>query len=123
MAIADPDAHRLAVACARIADAEHGSDVQVFDVGDLLGITEYFVVVSASNRRLVRTLAERIEENVKAELGRSPLRAEGLSEQQWVLVDYGDVVLHVFLTEIRDFYAIERLYTDAPKVAWATEAN
>jgi ribosome-associated protein len=123
MAIADPDAHRLAVACARVADSEHGSDVQVFDVGDLLGITEYFVVVSASNRRLVRTLAERIEENVKAQLGRSPLRSEGLSEQQWVLVDYGDVVLHVFLTEIRDFYAIERLYTDAPKVDWSVATS
>jgi ribosome-associated protein len=118
MAIADPEAHQLAVICAQVADAEHGSDVQVFDVGDLLGITEYFVVVSASNRRLVRTLAERIEEKVKAELGRSSLRSEGLSEQQWVLVDFGDVVLHVFLNEIREFYAIERLYADAPKVAW-----
>jgi ribosome-associated protein len=118
MAIADPEAHRLAVLCAQVADAEHGSDVQVLDVGDLLGITEYFVVVSASNRRLVRTLAERVEEKAKSELARSPLRSEGLSEQQWVLVDFGDVVLHVFLQEIREFYAIERLYTDAPKVQW-----
>lgn len=120
MNIVDPEAHALAVICAQVADAEHGREIHVCAVGDVLGITEYFVVASAGNRRLVRTLAERIEEQVKQRVGRSPLRAEGLGEQQWILIDYGDVVVHLFLDEVREFYAIERLYLDAPTVDWKT---
>lgn len=114
----DPDAHDLAVTCARTADAEHGSDVVVLDVGDLIAISEYFVITSASNRRLVRTLVERIEERVKLDLGRSPRRIEGADQQQWVLMDFGDVVVHVFLSEVREFYDIERLYRGVPSVDW-----
>lgn len=116
--VSDPEAFALAVLCARVADHEHGSNVVVLDVGDVLGLTEYFVVVSASNRRLVKTLVERIEERARGDLDRSPLRSEGVSEQQWVLLDFGDVVVHVFLDEIRRFYEIERLYTDVPVIAW-----
>jgi ribosome-associated protein len=116
--INDPDAHQLALSCAATADAEHGSDVVVLDVGDLIAISEYFVITSAPNRRLVRTLVERIEERSKADLGRTPIRVEGGDQQQWVLMDYGDVIVHVFLTEIREFYDIERLYRDVPAVEW-----
>jgi ribosome-associated protein len=119
--VRDLDAHELALVCARVADAEHGSDIAVLEVGDMLGITEFFVIASAPNRRLVRTLVERIEEGAKATLGRSPRRIEGGSEQQWVLMDFGDVVVHVFLSEIRDFYDIERLYRDAPRSEWRAE--
>jgi ribosome-associated protein len=121
--VRDLDAHELALVCARVADAEHGSDLAVLEVGDMLGITEFFVIASAPNRRLVRTLVERIEEGSKAALGRSPRRIEGGSEQQWVLMDYGDVVVHVFLSEIREFYDIERLYRDAPRIAWSEESD
>lgn len=115
----DPDAVALATVCAQVADHEHGDDIVVLAVGDLLAITEYFVVVSAGNRRLVRTIVDRIEAGAKERLGRAPRRMEGVGEQQWVLVDYGDVVVHVFLSEIREFYAIERLYTDVPRLDWA----
>jgi ribosome-associated protein len=114
----DPDAHELALSCAVTADAEHGSDVVVLDVGDLIAISEYFVITSAPNRRLVHTLVERIEERSKTDLGRTPLRIEGGDQLQWVLMDYGDVIVHVFLTEIREFYDIERLYRDVPTVEW-----
>ena len=87
----------------------------MLEVGDVLGVTEYFVVMSAPNRRLVRTLVDEIETQAREPTGRSPLRSEGVREQQWVLIDYGDVVVHVFLAEIREFYEIERLYTDVPK--------
>jgi ribosome-associated protein len=63
-------------------------------------------------------VVEAVEEAVRAELGRSPIRVEGLAEQMWVLVDYGDVVVHVFAEEIRMYYEIERLYRDVPKVPW-----
>lgn len=114
----DEGARDLAVLIARVADAKQGADVLVLQVGDVLGVTEYFVIVSAPNRRLVRTLVDEVEEQTRERTGRSPLRTEGVREQQWVLVDYGDVVVHVFLAEIREFYEIERLYNDVPKVAW-----
>jgi len=119
----DTSALELARVIAGIADAEHGSNVLVLEVGDVLGVTEYFVIVSASNRRLVHTLVEEIEVQTRGQIGRSPLRSEGVRENQWVLVDYGDVVVHVFLAEIRDFYEIERLYTDVPKIDWSDAAT
>jgi ribosome-associated protein len=114
----DLDALALARTAAQVADAQHGADIVVLAVGEVLGITEYFVVVGASNRRLVRTLVDEIEVQTRERTGRSPRRVEGVREQQWVLIDYGDVVVHVFLGEVRDFYEIERLYTDVPRVDW-----
>ena len=115
----DADARELAVTAAAVADAEHGTDIIVLAVGEVLAVAEYFVVVSASNRRLVGSLVDEIEAQCREATGRSPLRVEGAREQQWVLLDYGDVIVHVFLSEIRDFYEIERLYTDVPRIAWA----
>ena len=118
MADAD-DTTTVALVAARAADDQKGSNTVVLKVGDVLGVTEYFVITAASNRRLVRRLVDEIEERVCAATGRSPVRSEGVQEQQWVLVDYGDVVVHVFLDEVRDFYEIERLYRDVPVIAWA----
>ena len=112
-------ARELACVAARAADDKKADHTLVLAVGDVLSITDYFVITSASNRRLVKTVVDAVEEAVRLELGRSPLRSEGVSEQQWVLVDYGDVVVHVFAEEIRTYYEIERLYRDVPKVAWA----
>jgi len=121
--VIDESAHELAVTIAQIADAEHGSNIMVLQVGEVLGVTEYFVIVSASNRRLVRNLVDEIEAQARDLSGRSPLRSEGVREQKWVLIDYGDVVVHVFLAEVRDFYEIERLYTDVPTVTWSDAAS
>ena len=63
-------------------------------------------------------MVDEIEARVKAETGRSPVRTEGVREQQWTLIDYGDVVVHVFLDSVREFYEIERLYMDAPRLDW-----
>ena len=115
----DDDALVVARVAARAADDKQGRDIVVLDVGDVLAIAELFVVVDAPNRRLVRTLVDEIEHAVRDASGRSPRRVEGVREQQWVLMDYGDVVIHVFLDEIRRFYEIERLYRDAPVLAWA----
>jgi ribosome-associated protein len=113
----------LALAAARAADDKQGTDTIVLEVGQVLTITELFVVTGASNRRLVRAIADEIEERVKELCGRSPGRTEGHREQQWVLLDYGDVVVHVFLEEMRQFYEIERLYKDAPRVDWKAPVN
>jgi ribosome-associated protein len=115
----DQEARDLAVAAACIADDQKATDVLVLHVGDVLQVTEFFVVASASNRRLVNAVVDEVEAQLRDATGRSPLRVEGFREQQWVLIDYGDIVVHVFLAEIREFYEIERLYTDVPKVDWA----
>jgi len=112
------EALAVAMAAARAADDKQGRDIVVLDVGDILAIVQYFVVLDAPNRRLVRTLVDEIESAVRESTGVSPRRVEGGREQHWVLMDYGDVVVHVFLDEIRRFYEIERLYRDAPVVEW-----
>lgn len=123
MSETDTEARALAVTAARIADDEHGADIVVLEIGEVLGVAEYFVIVSGSNRRLVGSLVEEIEAQVRDATGRSPLRLEGAREQQWVLMDYGDVVVHVFLSEVRDFYEIERLYTDVPRIDWSARPS
>jgi ribosome-associated protein len=116
----DAEAFAVATAAARAADEKQGRNIVVLAVGKVLAIADLFVVVDAPNRRLVRTLIDEIEQAVRTATGRSPRRVEGLREQQWVLLDYGDVVVHVFLDEVRRFYEIERLYRDAPVVDWAS---
>jgi ribosome-associated protein len=117
-AAADDETRALAFVAARAADDKQGLDTIVLSVADVLAITELFVVTSAANRRLVRTIADEVEHQVREQLGRSPVRVEGVAEQQWVLIDYGDVVVHVFADEARRFYNIERLYSDVPTLDW-----
>jgi ribosome-associated protein len=118
MNVVDPDTQALAITAARAADDKQGHDIVVIDVGDVLPITSLFVVASASNSRLVRTIADAVTESVRNATGRSPVRSEGMAEAQWILVDYGDVVVHVFAEETRRYYEIERLYRDRPIIEW-----
>lgn len=114
----DLDSKQLACFAARVVDDKKATDTLVIEVGPILAVVEYFVITSAANRRLVRSLADEVEGQVRLETGRSPLRVEGAREQQWVLIDYGDIVIHVFSDETRSFYEIERLYRDAPFIDW-----
>lgn len=111
-----------AVVAARSADAKLGDRTVVLDMAGLLGITDAFVVTSATNGRQVKSIVEAVEASVKAELGIAPLRVEGLGDLQWVLMDYGDAVVHVFLEETRQLYDLERLWGDAPRVKWRQAA-
>lgn len=108
----------LARLAAQAADDKQGSDTIVLYVGDVLAITEMFVVTSANNASQVRTIANEVSSRIRQQLGLSPLHSEGISEQQWILLDYGDVVIHIFSESTRQFYEIERLYTDVPMVNW-----
>ncbi|MGH9164742.1 MAG: ribosome silencing factor [Acidimicrobiales bacterium] len=112
----------LVARAAAAADAKKAGDVVVIEVGQVLAITDAFVVASASNTRLVRSIAEEVEEEVAAAGGPRPLRIEGLDDARWVLLDYGDFVVHVFLDETRRYYDLERLWSDAPRVQWQDEA-
>jgi ribosome-associated protein len=110
-----------AITAAQAADAKSGTDIVILDVGPVLSICQYFVVVSAANTRLVRTIAEEVEEKVHEAGGPKPLRIEGLDDLGWVLIDYGDMVVHVFLDEKRSYYDLERLWSDVDRVEWKLE--
>ena len=118
-AAADLNSLELAVFIARVIDEKQGENTIVIPVGPVVGITEYFIVTSASNARLVRAITDSVLNNVREAVGKGPLRSEGTREQQWVLIDYGDVVVHIFIDEMRRFYEIERLYTDIVPTPWA----
>ena len=107
---------------AQAASAKGGEETVIIEVGAVLAITDAFVITSGHNTRQVKTIAEEVEARLKADGGIAPLRVEGLGDSQWVLLDYGDLVIHVFLDETREFYDLERLWSDAPRVAWEDEA-
>ena len=117
-----PDEPRgWAVSAARAADAKTDEDTTVLEVGPVLGIVGYFVITAGRNGRQVKALADEVEQQVAAAGGPRPLRVEGLDALEWVLVDYGDFVVHVFSVETRRFYDLERLWRDVPRVDWQPE--
>lgn len=91
----------------------------VLDVGDVLAITDAFVISSAGNSRLVKAVVEEVEHVVAEAGGPRPRRVEGLDHLEWVLMDFGEFVVHVFDHETREFYELERLWSDVPRLAWA----
>jgi ribosome-associated protein len=115
-----PDASRRAAIAARAAADKKGTEIVVLDVGDIISITEMFVLVSATNTRQVKTIAEEIELALKIEDGIGPRAVEGMGDATWVLMDFGDVIVHVFLAETRDYYDLDRLWSDAPVEDWQT---
>lgn len=103
---------------ARAAWSKGGTDTAVLAVGAVLAITDAFVITSGTNPRMVRTIAEEVEAKLKSGNGLSPLSIEGLDDARWVLMDYGDFVVHIFLDEARDFYQFDRLWADAARWDW-----
>jgi ribosome-associated protein len=90
----------------------------ILSVGRTLSITDAFVITSGANPRMVRTMTEEVEEKIKRAGGPSPIRIEGLDDARWVLMDYGDFVVHLLLAEARDFYQLDRLWSDAERWEW-----
>ncbi|MGZ8734327.1 MAG: ribosome silencing factor [Acidimicrobiia bacterium] len=113
------DAKDRAVSAAQAACDKQAVDPIVLEVGEIIAITEYFVITGAPNARQVRTIVEEIERRIKDESGESPRSIEGMADASWVLLDYGDVIVHVFLGEAREYYDLERLWGDAPRVDWS----
>jgi ribosome-associated protein len=102
---------------ARAASSKSGEDIVVLEVGRVASITSWFVITSGRNPRQVKALVEEIEERVAAIGGPKPLRIEGLDALEWVLMDYGDFVVHVFVDAAR------RLWGDVPRLDWADPAT
>lgn len=118
---ATPRALQLARVAALAADEKIAQDVVAIDVSDQLPLTDVFVIASASNERQVGAIVDEVEDRLR-EVGCKPIRREGAREGRWVLIDFGDIVVHVQHTEEREFYQLERLWKDCPQVDLASVA-
>jgi len=114
---ATPDAVLAARTAATAIDDKKGEDIVLLDLSGLLVVTDIFLVASGTSNRHVRSLVGDAEEALK-EIGRKPIRREGTDFGEWVLLDYGDLVIHVFDAETREYYDLERLWADAPVIAF-----
>ena len=115
-------AKALAQKIATIADNKKGNHIVILNMQELSFMTDYFVIVSASNKILVKAITDYVED----ELAKEQVFAghkEGYTEGNWILLDYGDVVLHVFLEEEREFYNLEQLWADAPAEAFEVKED
>lgn len=105
----DPEL-QLAIRC---ADDKKAVNMIVLDLREIASFTEFFMIASGTNQRQVQAIADEINEQLKKQLKRKPVRIEGYSGAEWVLLDYGDFVVHLFDKDARDFYDLERLWRDA----------
>ena len=110
-------ARTLALTAARVADESRGTDVRVLDLRGITDQFDYFVIATGASRRQLHAIADEIEKVVKAELHDRKRGGEGYEEGRWIVLDYGDVVVHLFDAEARAYWDIEQLWSDARQVA------
>ena len=108
-------ATELVTIAAQAASDKLANDIIAFDVSDQLVITDAFVLCSAPNDRQVKSIVDEIEEKLR-EVGAKPIRREGERDGRWVLIDYGEIVVHVQHEEERTYYALERIWRDCPVI-------
>jgi ribosome-associated protein len=117
---ASPRAIELGLAAAQAAADKLASDILLLDVSEQLVITDVFLLASAPSDRQVKAIVDDIEEQLR-DLGAKPIRREGEKEGRWVLLDFGDIVVHVQHQEERVFYALERLWKDCPVIPFVDQ--
>jgi ribosome-associated protein len=115
--VSAPDPGRLAELVAGYAADVKAADLVEVDLRGVLGYTDYFVIATGNTDRQTKAIHDRINEGMKKEHGILPRRVEGLGEARWILMDYLDVVVHVFTPEAREFYRLEQLWGEAPRRA------
>jgi ribosome-associated protein len=103
------------LACARAAIDKKAENVKILDLSEISGFTDYFIICSGMSDRHVQSIADSVEHEMST-MGVEVLSAEGYSEGRWVLIDMGDVVVHVFLDALREYYDLEALWADAARV-------
>lgn len=111
-----PDSLQRALAAARTAEENRGQDIVILDLRELTQVFDYFILVTAASRRQSHAIAEEIGRALKRDFGDRRLGLEGYDESHWILLDYGDVVVHVFDAATRDYYALEQLWAGARRV-------
>lgn len=107
------DTIKLALNC---ASEKKAVNMIALDLRDIASFTEFFVITSGTNQRQVQAIADEISEQLKKQLSIKPVRIEGYNTAEWVLMDYGDFIVHIFEQKAREFYDLERLWRDARKV-------
>lgn len=105
----------LAKKIVKVLDSKKGMDITGIDIRQLTTIGDYFILVTGTSSPHVKALAEEVEDTLAKE-GIEPRRIEGAQSAVWILMDYQDVILHVFTKETREFYNMERLWSDAPRM-------
>jgi ribosome-associated protein len=119
---ATDEARTLALTAAQAAADKLATDVVLIDVSDRLAITDVFVVATGNNERQVEAIVDAVEEKLRL-AGAKPIRREGQRDGRWVLLDYGDIVVHVQHSEERIFYSLERLWKDCPFIPFVDAAG
>lgn len=107
----------LALLCARTAYKMKGEEIVVFNVRKIFPLSDYFVIVTVNSRLHAQSLSLEIEHRLKDQQ-LHPLGVEGYEDGRWILMDYGDVIVHIFLKEVREFYDLEMLWGDARRIKW-----
>lgn len=105
-----------ALMAAEAASDKRALDIMAMDVAELLVVTDYFVICSGNTDVQVKAIADEVEDRLREQGGIKPIGREGLPEARWVLLDFGDLVVHIFQPEERDFYRLEKLWSDAPRL-------
>lgn len=111
--------HR-ALTAARVAEENRGREVVILDMRELTPVFDYFVIASGTSRRQLHAMSEEIDHTLEDALGDRRMGIEGYDESRWILLDYGDVVIHLFEPETRSYYALEQLWAQAKQVPWET---
>jgi ribosome-associated protein len=117
---AEEDSRQLATIIAQAADDRKGADIVLLRVSEVSYLADYFVVVTGFSNAQVRAIARSIEEKAETDLQRRPLRVEGQLEGGWILLDYGDVIAHIFMPKEREFYGLEAFWGHAEQTNFST---
>lgn len=112
----------IARACAAFADDKKAENIRILDLRGLSPVSDYFVICSALSNPQLRAVRDNIEDEMKEKHGVRPHYKDGDYESQWIIVDYGNVMVHIFTPEKRDYYLLEELWGDAPELALTVEA-
>jgi ribosome-associated protein len=119
----DDSSYLLSQTIAQAADDRKGGDIVLMKVSDVSYLADYFVVITGFSNVQVRAIANSIEDQVEEEWQRRPLRTEGQMEGSWVLMDYGDVIVHIFLPKEREFYSLESFWGHAEQVSFSLSTS
>ena len=110
-----------ALRAAQIADENRGRNIVILDLREMTSIFDFFVLATGTSRRQIHAMAEEIDHVFKKELGDRRLGREGYEDSRWILLDYGDVVVHLFEEETRHYYALEDLWGQAQRIAYPSQ--
>lgn len=119
----DDTSYALAVTIAQAADDRKGADIAVLRVSEVSYLADYFVVVTGFSNTQARAIAQSIQDKVATEWQRSPLRIEGQADGSWIVLDYGDVIAHIFMPQEREFYNLEAFWGHAERIRFPVSTS